>query len=71
LSEQCEASKIAVGSSDNICPFLKLSSPGFYRCLLVELEESTDLDPLIKNALAIGFGCTNDFKSPNQGSTAD
>ena len=59
LSEKCEAAVIAVGAKDEICPFLTLIHPGFYRCLLIALEESFGLTPLLKKALAVGTGCTN------------
>ena len=66
LAEKCQAAKIAVGNSDEICPFLRLVGPGFYRCLLVEWESFAGLNPIIKDALAIGIGCTNEAKTHNK-----
>lgn len=62
LSEKCQEAKIAVGNSDEICPFLRLVKPGYYRCFLVELASCTDLEPIVKEGLGIGVGCTNEFK---------
>jgi len=63
LSEKCQAAVIAVGDSDEICPFLKLIRPDFYRCLLVDLEQFFGVKPVIKKALAIDKGCTKPHNS--------
>lgn len=50
------------GQSDDICPFLHLVRPGFYRCLLIGFESIMEMEPMIKNALGVGEGCTNGYK---------
>jgi hypothetical protein len=48
------------GDKDEICPFLQFVRPGFYRCRLIEIESVSGLDPIIRNALGVGVGCTNE-----------
>ncbi len=60
LTEKCEAAEIAVGDYDKICPFLRLISPGFYRCLLILWETFDNLEPMLKEDLGIGIGCPNE-----------
>ncbi len=60
LAEKCQAAIMVFGDKDEICPFLKFIKPGFYRCLLIEWETYSGMQPLIKAALAIGKGCTNE-----------
>jgi len=70
LNEKCGAAVIAFGDKDDICPALRLISPGFYRCGLVLVEQEAirilssypGIEPLVSRALGIGEGCTNDFK---------
>jgi len=62
LSGKCRAAELAVGDSDEICPFLRFIQPSFYRCLLVEFESFSELEPLVKELLGIGMGCTNGYK---------
>ncbi len=62
LSEKCEAAKIVFGDKDEICPFLHLVSDSFYRCKLIEMEDKSGLSPMIREALAIDKGCTNEAK---------
>lgn len=69
LSEKCGAAVIAFGDKDDICPALRLISPGFYRCGIVLAEQEAvrileypGIEPLISDALGIGTACTNDFK---------
>ena len=66
LAEKCDASKIAFGDKDEICPALYLVKNGFYRCLIIQWEEFSNTEPLIKNALGIGIGCTNDDRLINR-----
>jgi len=70
LSEKCQAAAIVFGDKDEICPFLFLAAPGFYRCRLLQWEEISGLKPLIKNALAAGKGCTNEAKRMVEKGTA-
>jgi hypothetical protein len=60
LAEKCEAAKIAFGDKDEICPALRFVCEGFYRCLLIEWESFAHGRSLIKKALGIGMGCTNE-----------
>lgn len=64
LSEKCGAALIAFGDKDEICPALHFVREGYYRCLLIELENVSGLSPLIRKALAIGMGCTNEDRAP-------
>jgi hypothetical protein len=61
LAEKCQATKI-ISPMEELCPYLRFVSDGFYRCKLVEWEGISGLPPMIKEALAIGQGCTNETK---------
>jgi hypothetical protein len=66
LGGKCPAGEIAFGMKDEICPALVLVRPGFYRCMLMVIESENNLNPIIKDHLLVGHGCTNEFRLEEQ-----
>lgn len=63
LTYKCKIATMQFGDKDVICPALVFVNDNFYRCLIIQWEEFLNMEPLIKNALGIGVGCTNDTRS--------